>query len=634
MKTTAFKLFALLLVLCMVTATIPVLPATPVEADALTVAIDSINGSKSVSGSYIWTTGTFDATYWVAIKASRISYNVYSVTNVYPATAKSVAVTGTDILLVVHTSHAQIDNANKIQVGDVLSLYNIDLSAGSCNGGYVRVSSSYGFTPAQGSPIEVDYSKKIVSKVGVGTTVDALKTHISEHSSGITVKNAAGTVVTGTALIGNGFTVKTADSDTYTIVVPGDIDGDAQAGTSDYISLGAYIKSSISLSNAAKNGADANGDGVVTTTDYVALANYLKGTKGSMPAALTSIPKTEPGEIVVPPKTLNFHSKTFKLSETAGTHSGTAITNGKLTLASGSTSGTFTTNTINIGSFKIMVGSWNAVTNGGKVSLSVSYELTTGAWSGYYSWGTWSSTSGVSGCADSSTSYGYMETDTLFVSSNYTTTGNIKARLTLTKYNNGVPVVDNFSVTTPQMPTQQTPGSRPSYYLNNVPMRSQLHPDNGSIGNIICSPTTTSMALEYLGTKVTSLTAAKAMYDNNWRAYGNWSYAAAYAGEKGYVAYIDLYTPEMMKYALSQGCVLGCSTSLTDAGHIVLVVGYDDSKGVFIVNDPNVSNYSNPPRTEYSYSYFNNRWLRSGSNWGSSSLGLVYVFQGVHNLND
>jgi len=630
MKKAAFKFFALILTLCLVACTVPTVNS---GADALTVSISAINGSKAVSGSYIWTTGTFDAQYWIVISASRTSYNVYKADTIYPIGVKSVTASSNNILIAVHQDHAQFENACKIKVGDILSLYDINLDAGSTNNGYIRVSSSYGLTPSVGSSLKVDYATKTISNVGAGTTVDAIKTHITELSSGITVCKPDGTAVSGTAPIGNGYTVKTANSDKFTVVVAGDVNGDGSVGSADYLTMNAYIKSLATLNSAAEKAADTNGDGSVTSTDYVTMGTHLKGASSAMPKALTTIAKTEPGTIVAPPKTLNFHSKTYKLSETAGTHSGTAIVNGKLTLASGSTSGTFTTNTLDIGTFKVMVGSWNAVTNGGKVSLSVSYELTNGAWSGYYSWGTWSSTSGVSGCADSSSSYGYMETDTLFVSSSYTTTGKIKARLTLTKYNNGVPVVDNFSVTTPQMANQQTPGTRPSSYLNVVPMRSQLHPDNGSIGNIICSPTTTAMALEYLGTKMTSLAAAKKQYDNNWRAYGNWSFAAAHAGEYGYVAYIDLYTPEMIKYALSQGVVLGCSTSLTDAGHIVLMTGYDDAKGVYIVNDPNVSNYTNPPRTEYTYSYFNARWLRSGSNWGNSTYGLVYVFQGVHDLN-
>lgn len=319
--------------------------------------------------------------------------------------------------------------------------------------------------------------------------------------------------------------------------------------------------------------------------------------------------------------TMNYHSKTFWLDQTAGTHSGTVMSGGKLTLASGSTSGTFTSGVINIGSFNYMVASWNAQTNGGKVNVAVQYEVTGGTWSAWFSWGNWSSTRGVSGSTDSSATHGSISVDTLEVSSSYTTTGNIKFRVTLTN-TNGIPVVSNVSVATPQMAAQSTVGSYPSYHLNNVPMRSQLASANGSIGNIICSPTSTAMALEYMGTYVSSLTAAYDMYDNNWGAYGNWSFAAAYAGEKGYTAFIDFYDVAMVKYALSQGVVLGCSTRLTDAGHIVLITGYDEANDQFIVNDPNVSE-SNAVVTRYTTSYFTARWLKSTTN----NLGLVYVFQ-------
>ena len=206
MKKTAVKFIALLLTLCLVACTVP---AVPTGADALKVSITEINGSKAVSGSYIWTTGTFNAQYWVVIQASRVSYNVYTAKTIYPIGVKNVTVSGTDILVVVHQDHAQYENATKIKVGDVLSLYDINLNAGTSNNGYIRVSSSYGITPSQGSAIEIDYNKKTVSKIGAGTTVDALKTHITELSTGISVKKPDGTVVSGTAPLGTGYTVKT-----------------------------------------------------------------------------------------------------------------------------------------------------------------------------------------------------------------------------------------------------------------------------------------------------------------------------------------------------------------------------------------------------------------------------------------
>lgn len=324
--------------------------------------------------------------------------------------------------------------------------------------------------------------------------------------------------------------------------------------------------------------------------------------------------------------TLNYHSKTFWFTDTAGTHDGTVISGGNLTLASGRTSGTFVSNTINIGTFKYMVASWNAKTNGGNININVQFELSGGSWSGWYSWGTWSSTRGVSGSSDLDGTHATMGIDTLRVKSSYTTTGNIKFRVKLTK-TNGTPVVSNVTIATPQMAKQSTVGSYPSYHLNNVPMRSQTASENGSIGGVICSPTTTAMAVEYMGTYASSLSTAYDMYDNVWGRYGNWSFAAAYAGEKGYTAYIDFYDVAMAKYALSQGVVLGCSTMLTASGHIVLLTGYDEANDQFIVNDPAVSP-SNPQVTRYSVSYFTQRWFESETN----NLGVVYVFQKTRDL--
>ena len=280
MKKAAFKFFALILTLCLVACTVP---SVNTGADALKVSISAINGSKAQSGSYIWTTGTFDAQYWVVISASRVSYNVYKADKIYPIGVKSVAASSTNIVVAVHQDHAQYENACKIKVGDILSLYDINLDAGTTNNGYIRVSSSYGLTPSIGSEIKVDYENKIISNIGAGTTVDAIKTHITELSAGITVTKPDGTAVSGTAPIGNGYTVKTANSDKYTIVVSGDVNGNGQVDTSDYIAMSAHIKSLSVLNAVAEKAADSNGDGAVTSTDYVTMGTHLKGASSAMP---------------------------------------------------------------------------------------------------------------------------------------------------------------------------------------------------------------------------------------------------------------------------------------------------------------------------------------------------------------
>ncbi len=631
MKRSIKKFLSLFLCLCFLTAVL--VPNTVTKADALTFAIDDVDGSQwSTGASTVWTTGTFTAQYWVVLKASKVSYNVYKVTQIYGVGVKSVAVSGTDILVCVHSANAGFDNASKVAIGDTLSLYNITLRTKECNGGYVRVSSSYGITLSVGSTLGIDHASKRLTNVGYGTTAAALKTHITEATADITVKNTSGTVIADTAPLGTGYTVKTGTSAAYTVVVPSDVDGNANISGSDYLALQAHLCNVNALTGVKLAAADSNNDGNVTAADTLDLATVIKGGKDMEIKPLQSVAKTEPPVIEREKLTLNYHSRSFKASETAGTHSNTVISNGKLTLASGATSGYFTTNTVNIGTFKTMLMSWNAQTNGGKVSMSVSYEVNGGTWSGYLNWGTWSSASGVSGSKNNSNAYGSVDIDILSVASGYTTTGNIKIRCTITAVNGKVPVVDGFAVATPTMAKQQTvtTSSFPSAFQNNIANRSQMAAENGSIGNIICSPTSTAMAVEHMGTKVTSLTAARAMYDNVWGAYGNWSFACAYAGEHGYVAYLDFYDVNMMKYALSQGCVIGCSTNLTSSGHIVLMSGYKVVNGVeyFVCNDPNISGTSTN-RTDYTVSYFSSVWQKSSYN----NLGVVYVFQKVHDLN-
>lgn len=321
---------------------------------------------------------------------------------------------------------------------------------------------------------------------------------------------------------------------------------------------------------------------------------------------------------------LNHLARTYLLKDLDGAHSNTVLKDDALTLEDGATSGSFVV-PLEVEAFSTMIGSWDASTSdGSRVEMSVSFETEGGAWSDYLSWGIWSSALGVSASPSSSDEYGAMNVDTLTVNSGYRATGKIKVKLDLQR-GGKAPSVRAFTLAAPQFESsfKPTAADLPAECLNDVPMRSQLAEENGSDGNRICSPTTTVMALEYMGTKLGTMTAAKGIYDNGWNAYGNWSYAVAYACEKGYTSHLDLYDRDMMKYALSQGYVIGCSTMLTSSGHIVLLVGYTviDGEEYYICNDPNVDP-SDPTRTNYKMDYFEDRWFRDDM----GGLGVVYVF--------
>ena len=346
-----------------------------------------------------------------------------------------------------------------------------------------------------------------------------------------------------------------------------------------------------------------------------------ESTEGSLTEEESSFEESE--ETPKEESDLHYHTKTYLLKDTAGEMTNTEIKNGALRLVEGESQGNYVTE-LDIGGFDTILASWNAETEKGIVEMSVSYQTTEGDWSEFLSWGPWSSKRGISRSTSPKDEYATLAIDIFTVNKGYTASGKIKVKLELTRGDKS-PKVYNFSVTTPQMELQQTvdASTLPESFLNDVPMRSQLAPENGADGNRVCSPTTVAMALEFMGKKKATMTAAKDIYDNGWEAYGNWSFAVAYAGEQGFTAYMDLYDRDMMKYALSQGYVIGCSTYLTSSGHLVLLSGYTVIDGVeyYIANDPNV-NAKDPQRTNYTVEYFEERWLRDSMN----GYGVVYVF--------
>ena len=324
---------------------------------------------------------------------------------------------------------------------------------------------------------------------------------------------------------------------------------------------------------------------------------------------------------------VNFNSKTIKARDFAGVHFGTTMDiSGRLTLETkdGLNTGYFESDVLNVGSFETMLISWNSICGNGEMQVLVSYEAVGGEWSDYFTYGIWSDKNGVSTSKSVKNSFGSMNVDTFTPSK--PTTGNIRYKITITKDGDNIPVVENITIATPSM-NVATPSEYPSYVWNPAPMRSQIAPENGKDGGVMCSATTSAMALEYAGFNQTTVETALGTYDEEYEGYGNWLFSVAEYASKGYYAFCDFYTEDMIKYALSKGYVIGCSTYLTTAGHIVLVVGYEviDGTGHYIVNDPYVD-ASDPKVTKYTCSYFNSVWLKESYN----NTGVVYVFKGQY----
>ncbi|MEA2734676.1 MAG: hypothetical protein QOE14_1127 [Humisphaera sp.] len=118
-----------------------------------------------------------------------------------------------------------------------------------------------------------------------------------------------------------------------------------------------------------------------------------------------------------------------------------------------------------------------------------------------------------------------------------------------------------------------------------------------SLWGLICSPTSTSMVLEFHGATFTALENCDRIYDPQYDLFGNWGRAVARAGEVGFDAWLARFrnwdqvkqqiadgTPVVASIRFSKGQVKGFLYERT-FGHLLVVRGFTADGGV-IVNDP------------------------------------------------
>lgn len=142
------------------------------------------------------------------------------------------------------------------------------------------------------------------------------------------------------------------------------------------------------------------------------------------------------------------------------------------------------------------------------------------------------------------------------------------------------------------------------------------------IGNVICSPTSLSMVLEYYGQNMDTEEVAANVLDNGPNIYGNWSYNASYAGTMGLDAYVARFSSvNEIKEKIAEGIPVIASIKTNSektlegapqtypSGHLIVIRGFIEKDGeeYVIVNDPASPEVKNV-RREYKLSGFETAW--------------------------
>jgi hypothetical protein len=309
-------------------------------------------------------------------------------------------------------------------------------------------------------------------------------------------------------------------------------------------------------------------------------------------------------------------------------------------LAVGATTGTLETAVIGSPSFDTAVVSWNALTPSGTgVIIEVRARINK-RWSRYYPYASWKSATRNSYPSKTDVN-GRVNTDTLELSRKADA---LQIRVTLESSKPGQnsssgPILTGLWAVTSDSKThhtvQTTTSDRTAWGLElDVPMRSQMIYPNG--GEVWCSPTSTTMILEYWSAKLgrdladTVPVAAKSVWDGVYAGSGNWPFNTAYAGSKGLNAHVDrLSSLTQAEAFLKRGVPLAISIGwksgelpgahmASSQGHLVVLRGFTKT-GDAIINDPAAKTDTNV-RTVYPRAALERAWIEH-------SGGIVYVIE-------
>lgn len=302
--------------------------------------------------------------------------------------------------------------------------------------------------------------------------------------------------------------------------------------------------------------------------------------------------------------------------------------------------GIYTSQVINLKTFKRLLVSWNCETPKGtwievQARAFISYyddnENSTYEWSDWLSFGKWGTH--IKRSSKSPDSHlAKISTDEFIIKGNYTDTASkIQIRALLhTENTNVTPSIRQFIISykdnTPRIKGIEIPSNK----IIDVPSYSQYIRDK-NIGSVICSPTSITMLLNRRNENLIVEETAWSCFDYDYEAFGNWLFNVAFASSLGYESFVEYGNLKSLKREIYSEYPVAVSVKytndinnleypyienapITTAGHILVVRGFEKKDGIdyVVVNDP--AGKSNESVTRrYKLSEFENAWHR-GSN--------------------
>lgn len=306
---------------------------------------------------------------------------------------------------------------------------------------------------------------------------------------------------------------------------------------------------------------------------------------------------------------------------------GTKLVNNRLELDEDKIYGEYESDIVDVLDFKSVVPSWSAISS---TTATVEFMIKVkvdNVWSEYISyckggWGLGLKNSSV----DQNVGIAKLSDDEVIINNNKTSNA-IKFKLILRRNNVNVasPSLSlvAFALDTKKFTAKYTIDNLPTNVCYDVPKLYQGAVP--SIGNSICSATSTTMLLKYKGLDFSD---KDSLYEHRYMAsivkdygnniYGNWVYNVVTMGGYGFNAYVcRMYSIEELLVHLAtvgpcalsvKGTMISNLKTYTTQGHLIVAIGYriENNSVTFIVNDPNVKEV----KCEYSKSVIENTWRK------------------------
>lgn len=243
---------------------------SPVYLASLARQESGTNGSIATSGAqFTYKNVTYSGVY------NFFNIGAYS-TEESPIKAGLVWATGGDSCVIVGNSCN-----NSSSSGSSGSSNNNNSGSSSSSGSSGNTTTSNKGTNYYVSQLGVKNNSGYVNGLSVGTTVSTVVSKLNGAKS-VSVVNANGNGISGNTRLGTGSVITVLDNDgvtkyKYTVVMYGDVNGDGNVNSVDYVNIKNYVMKKNQLSSVSLKGADVNKNGITDAVDYVIIRNYIMG---------------------------------------------------------------------------------------------------------------------------------------------------------------------------------------------------------------------------------------------------------------------------------------------------------------------------------------------------------------------